>query len=493
MQKSSIASRFRFKLGIALVETITAQVGFALLLVVALPVGFLSYYSIACDGRTFLLVAGAVAVVVTGLLAKAIASPLRALTSAMPTLAQGEFIASKALNRLAERSGQIGRLGRAFLDMVVAVQQRDQRLRDEVATLTLQIDGPWQVEVLLKELLSSDIQWLKDVGAAKTVEMGQTLDLDTDLRDTVAIILDGTLAPADAHKMASSGEICLSSGEVFGAPSTVSLLTSCSVLKAVATTLLWEVPKSVFDTKLTYDSGFAARFFKALAVLQCRRLVRLSEATPHSADLAHAPIRDMLLVLGELHDSDIDWLVAQGQRRKVSAGKGVISVGGPIDGLFILLEGSLALFEPKLRPNPLVHTLLTISDDENQQVLVRPLYKGEMFGIEPFVNAPLPSGAIAALEESLVLHVPRQSLMTKLDQDVGFAARFYGVVTNMLISRIQHQLFQQDLNQGLAIDPYVGNGKAAHHELNFDTLDQMAMAGTRLSWMIDRLSGTELS
>lgn len=482
----------------SLLGTITAQVSLALLLVVGLSVGFLSYYSVACNSRVFLLIAGGIAVIVGAVLAKAIASPLRALTSAIQTLAQGEFIASKALNRLAERSGQIGRLGRAFLDLVVAVQQRDQRLRDQVATLTLQIDGPWQAEVLLKELVSSDLQWLKDAGAVKTVEMGQTLHPKTDLRDTVAIILDGTLALADAHGMASSsetytGEICLSSGEVLGAHSTVSFLTSSSGLKALEKTLLWEMPKSVFDTKLTYDSGFAARFFKALAVLQCRRLVRLAEAKPPSEEVAYAPIRDMLLVLGELHDSDIDWLVAQGQRRKVSAGKVVISAGGPIDGLFILLEGSLALLKPKLRPNPLMYSLLSASNDENQQILVRTLYKGEMFGIQPFVNAPLPTGAIAAVDESLVLHIPRQSLMIKLNQDIGFAARFYRVVTTMLMSRIEHQLFRQDLNQGSVVNPYASNGESIYHELSFDTLDHITIAGTRLSWMVDRLSGTKFS
>jgi len=56
----------------------------------------------------------------------------------------------------------------------------------------------------------------------------------------------------------------------------------------------------------------------------------------------------------------------------------------------------------------------------------------------PFIDVRLPSATVKALEDSLVLSIPRQQLAAKLQQDVGFASRFYRVIATLL--RLQGML-----------------------------------------------------
>lgn len=250
-------------------------------------------------------------------------------------------------------------------------------------------------------------------------------------------------------------------------------------------------PKPVLETKMTYDPGFAARFQKAIAILLSRRCHRLTEHPVPPGRGTPATVRDVLFVLGEFHDSDIDWFVAKGQRKKVRANTVLIPEGGPVDGLYMLLEGSLAVQKSQQLTNALIHNLLPPPEGQIPEKIVRHLYKGELFGLAPFLDAHQPTQSIKALKDCLVLFIPRQQFWLKLNQDVGFAAWFYGVITTMLSHRIQSTLNHLDPGRDLATEAYAQNGKSESTELDFGSLDQMAIAGTRFNWMLKRLSGTE--
>jgi hypothetical protein len=87
-----------------------------------------------------------------------------------------------------------------------------------------------------------------------------------------------------------------------------------------------------------------------------------------------------------------------------------------------------------------------------------------------------------------LLPIPRQELAAKLQQDVGFASRFYRVIATLLSNRLQGMVSSlgygkrvysrgQSLNEGIEYED----------ELELSVLDRMALAGKRFDWMQDRL------
>lgn len=128
----------------------------------------------------------------------------------------------------------------------------------------------------------------------------------------------------------------------------------------------------------------------------------------------------VLYILGELSDSDVDWLVKVGKKTPVQAGGTLIREGQPVDTLYILLEGAL---------------VVSISAMEGRQIAR--LASGEVVGEMSFIDAYPPSATVQTLEDSLVLAIPRAQLAEKLKQDEGFGSRFYRALAILLSHRLR--------------------------------------------------------
>lgn len=142
----------------------------------------------------------------------------------------------------------------------------------------------------------------------------------------------------------------------------------------------------------------------------------------------------VLYILGELSDSDVDWLVQVGKKTPVNAGATLIQEGCPVDTLYVLLEGAL---------------VVTISALEGRQIAQ--LACGEVVGEMSFVDAYPPSATVRTLDDSLVLAIPRSALTEKLQSDEGFGCRFYRALA-VLLSRRLRGTVQQLSEQSQASD-----------------------------------------
>jgi CRP-like cAMP-binding protein len=171
-------------------------------------------------------------------------------------------------------------------------------------------------------------------------------------------------------------------------------------------------------------------------------------------------MRKALYFLGILNDSDIDWLMAAGSRREVGAGRTLIEEGREIDSLFLVIDGAFSVRTRALGGREVAR-----------------LMSGEVMGEMSFVDRTPPSATVQATEPSFVLDIPRRRLNAKLAEDAGFAARFYRALAMFLASRLR------TANAALA-----GRAGSDHEdELEFDTLDNVSMAGTRFDWIQRRL------
>ena len=54
-------------------------------------------------------------------------------------------------------------------------------------------------------------------------------------------------------------------------------------------------------------------------------------------------MRKVLFIFGQLSDADVDWLATQGKRSRLPRGTVLIREGVPVDTLYIVLEGELAV------------------------------------------------------------------------------------------------------------------------------------------------------
>ncbi len=126
------------------------------------------------------------------------------------------------------------------------------------------------------------------------------------------------------------------------------------------------------------------------------------------------------LILGELSDRDIDWMVINGKRETIQAGTILIEEDCPLDALYIVLDGTLSA---------------SVAGLGNQEV--GKIRKGEVLGEMSFVDGRLPSATVKAIEDSQVLSISRQLLTQKLEDDPLFSLRFYRAITKFLSSRLR--------------------------------------------------------
>jgi CRP/FNR family cyclic AMP-dependent transcriptional regulator len=124
-----------------------------------------------------------------------------------------------------------------------------------------------KVLFLFGQLNDDDVEWMLAAGARRFVPAGQTLIEQGVAVDAVFILLEGRLAVWLKGRRGPEREIArLNAGEIVGEMSFVDTRPPSATVRALEDSTVFAVPKSVLNTKLLSDSGFAARFYRALAI-----------------------------------------------------------------------------------------------------------------------------------------------------------------------------------------------------------------------------------
>src|ERR1051326_8092301 len=176
-------------------------------------------------------------------------------------------------------------------------------------------------------------------------------------------------------------------------------------------------------------------------------------------------MRKVLVFLGILNDSDLDWMVAAGSRREIPAGQVLIRERQRVDAVFVVLEGTLAV----------------VRGPQDREVAR--LRSGEIVGEMSFVDARQPAATVVAVEKSSVLAIPRSSLEAKLEHDTSFASRFYRAMAVFLSGRMRSTLGRLDYGAGAPLD----EDSDYADEIDEDTLDNTSLAGARFDHLRRRL------
>jgi CRP/FNR family cyclic AMP-dependent transcriptional regulator len=179
-------------------------------------------------------------------------------------------------------------------------------------------------------------------------------------------------------------------------------------------------------------------------------------------------MRKVLFLFGQLNDDDVEWMLTAGSRRFVRAGETLIRQGVPVDAVFILLEGRLAVY---LQPR------------KGSEREIARLNSGEIVGEMSFVDARPPSATVRALEDSTVFALAKSALNAKLAADSGFAARFYRSLAIYLSTTVRER------HRALGGS---GTGEISEEEddvdeLDANVLDGVYLAGERFERMVKRV------
>ena len=177
-------------------------------------------------------------------------------------------------------------------------------------------------------------------------------------------------------------------------------------------------------------------------------------------------MRKVLYIMGQLSDEDVDWFASAGRRRKVKAGEMLITQGKAIDSMYILLEGAMIV------------SLKGIGD-------VAKLATGEVIGEMSLVDSRPPSASVRADGECFVLDLPREAIRDKLEEDIGFAARFYRAIATFLSDRLRGTV--QRL--GYHADKGLDEETEMDGELDMSVLDNVHVVGARSDRMLKKMMG----
>lgn len=177
-------------------------------------------------------------------------------------------------------------------------------------------------------------------------------------------------------------------------------------------------------------------------------------------------MRKVLYILGELTDLDVEWMITHGERLHLAAGADLIRAGQLVPAIYLLLEGELVV----------------VGQAQGAREVAR-LVRGEIVGEMSFLEQRPPTTSVMAVQQSLLLGLPRTALTTKMAADSGFAVRFYRALALFLSQRLRETTA---LVNGAAAQSSAE--RQAFSELDETMLDTVSTAGAHFDRILKRIA-----
>lgn len=358
-------------------------------------------------------------------------------------------------------------------------------------------------DILLKELSNSDINWIKTVGDRIKVAREQVLIDEQETVNCLYILMSGALAvtvsgeqdvlenafEALENRRSSDREITrLSEGEIIGKIPLLNIWQTGTTVKAVDNSAIISIPESELQIKLKQDVNFALRFYRAITVLFADKIKNTINRSEFSHIAQSQPLKESLIIFNSgLYDSDIDWLIKAGRKQEVPANKILINQLGAVDTFSFLLDGMISLSAGSQEPNPLEIAFAAIEDKEVTSQQITKLSKGGIIGETLLTNSRLPSTTAKTIKDSVILSIDRRVLLGKLEQDIGFAARFYRQIATVLIYRLQklHSKLSSSRRVYSEVEELTSEDG---DEIDIYSLDEISFASQRFNWILRQLN-----
>ena len=126
-----------------------------------------------------------------------------------------------------------------------------------------------KVLTILGQLNDDDVDWMARCGERRDLARGAVLVTQGKAVDEICIVLDGRVS-VSADGIGQLAE--LGAGEIVGEMSFVDSRPPSASVAAVAPTVVLALSKTQVAERLARDVGFAARFYKAVAIFLSQRM-----------------------------------------------------------------------------------------------------------------------------------------------------------------------------------------------------------------------------
>jgi CRP-like cAMP-binding protein len=173
-------------------------------------------------------------------------------------------------------------------------------------------------------------------------------------------------------------------------------------------------------------------------------------------------VKKILLFFSELNNSDLDWFVQKGKREIIASDGLLIREGQLSEALYIVVSGSF-----------------TVAIESQDHKELAQISKGEIVGEVSFIDTRPPLASVRALEESVVLSIPRMQLASKLLQDTNFSSRFYRAICLCLSDRLR----------GTVSRLGYGNDGDNLGEFGQSMINNLELAEAKFNWLIENVRG----
>lgn len=363
-------------------------------------------------------------------------------------------------------------------------------------------------EVLIKELSTSDINWMTANGRQQQVNRGTVLIRQQSNIDTFYIVLEGTLSATIKRNQESAlasafaaleddsdleQEIArFSSGEVLGEMSFLNSSASAITVKAIENSVVLALPQKKLLEKLGRDLEFACRFYHAIAILLLDRFERLIKKFTRRQNLKIPPLQDVPLLFGELNDSDIDWMIQHSLVEEIATNTILIHAGRSVENVYLLLRGTVSVSFTE-NSNSSLTRLFSILENNSENnsspgYEIAQITRGEIIGEMALLDIRLPNYTFKARENLQVLTIKRQQLFIKLQQNPAMGSRFYRIVAMLLSARLQGLINRLGYGRSAyRVGQRLAQNSEYSDEIDLDVMDNITLGGARFNWMLQRL------
>lgn len=181
-------------------------------------------------------------------------------------------------------------------------------------------------------------------------------------------------------------------------------------------------------------------------------------------------MRKVLVILGQLKDTDAEWMARAGQKRHFDDGATLIRQGVRGTSIFFLLDGKLRVEDGKIG------------------VIAR-LGTGEIVGEMSFVDESPPSATVVADGRVTVLELTHSDIESRTLEDPAFGTRLYKALCFFLADRLRGTVRRLGYGEAVTLD----SDDVLEDELDEKLLDQVSVAGNRFDRMLKLLSGSAVA
>jgi CRP-like cAMP-binding protein len=155
------------------------------------------------------------------------------------------------------------------------------------------------------QLTDLDVEWMAKAGVRRRLTTGTPLIHEGKPVASIFIVLEGEVLVTNA---AGTTNVRLGSGEIVGEMSFVDASPPSATVAALGDVVVLQIPREHLEERLRQDTGFAARFYRAVAIFLSDRLRSFTGAT------GSVPAAEGVLEQDELDPNVLDTVALAGDR-----------------------------------------------------------------------------------------------------------------------------------------------------------------------------------